>query len=209
MNEPGPGTDPSCYPKDMLLLAEKGKLTKDQVGCVQKSLSQATMPADQARLSLVLVENAHARAETDNWEWLVARHLESIDPENPGLSYRYAMHLFQKGPDHYRESLRWANVSLGQRAAWTGNTYHERVTRLYKLRASLAQALWRRAEESWSKEQSEGNRDAVLSWREQTRLYALEWYRYAKETEMDTTIAYNLCDIASIQQGCEGVDGPG
>jgi len=209
MNEPGPGTDPSCYPRDVMPMAEKGKLTKDQVSCVQASLSQAEYDADKARLSLVLITNAHARMETDNWEWLVARHLETIDPENPGLSYRYALHMYEKGPQSYPEAYRWAGVALGQRAAWTGSVYHERVTRLYKLRSALSQAQWRSAEDAFSEDPSEDNRDDVLEWRENTRKAALEWYRYAKETEMDTTVAYKLCTIASIQEGCEGVDSPG
>ena len=209
MNEPGPGTDPSCYPRDVMPMAEKGKLTKDQVSCVQASLSQAEYDADKARLSLVLITNAHARMETDNWEWLVARHLETIDPENPGLAYRYALHLYEKGPEKYTDAYRWAGVALGQRAAWTGSVYHERVTRLYKLRSALSQAKWKSMEETFAADPSEDNRDSVLEWRENTRKAALEWYRYAQETEMDTTVAYKLCTIASIQDGCEGVDAPG
>jgi hypothetical protein len=208
MSEPGPGTDPSCYPRDMFPIADKGKLTKDQVSCVQKSLSQAEREADQARLSLVLITNAHARRESEDWAWLVARHLESIDPENPGLSYRYSLFLYDKGPAEYRDALRWANVALGQRAAWTGETYHQRVTRLYKLRAAIAQALWRQAEEGWKQDQTEESREEVLEWRDTTRQYALQWYRYAAETGMSTETPYQLCAISSIQDGCEGVDVP-
>lgn len=203
MNEPGPGTDPSCYPRDVMPIANKGKLTKDQVACVQKSLSQAEYSADQARLSLVLIANAQAREEMDNWEWLVARHLEAIDEENPGLAYRYALHLYQKGLDSYSEALRWANVAIGQRAAWTGPTYHERVTRLYKLRAAAAQALWQQAESAWGKDSSEANRRAVIELREQTRRLAVEWYRYALETGMDTDTPLKLCANASIRDRCE------
>lgn len=208
MNEPGPGTDPSCYPRDMLPLAQSGKLTKDQTSCVQKSLSKAEYAADQARLSLVLIANAHARQEADNWAWLVQRHLEVIDDENPGLAYRYALHNYEAGVGSYPEALRWANVALAQRAAWTGDVYHERVTRLYKLRAAVSQALWKQAEDEWASGQTEEAKDSVLDWRETTRKAAVEWYRYAVETGMDTKTPYNLCVNASIQEGCEGIDGP-
>lgn len=205
MNEPGPGTDPGCYPRDVLPMAQKGKLTKDQVACVQKSLSQAEYDADKARLSLVLIANAHARTESDNWEWLVARHLETIDEENPGLAYRYALHLYDKGEASYGNSYHWAGVALGQRAAWTGDVYHERVTRLYKLRAALSQAQWRKAETTFAGDNSEDNRDRVLEWRDLTRQAAVNWYHYASETGMDSETPYALCEIASIQKGCEGV----
>ena len=208
MNEPGPGTDPSCYPRDMLPLATKGKLTKDQTGCIQKSLSQAEYAADQARLSLVLISNAQARQEADNWSWLVQRHLEVIDEENPGLSYRYALHLYEKGPASYPEALRYANMALGQRAAWSGDVYHERVTRLYKLRAAVSQAMWKQSEDEWAESQTEEAKQSVLEWRETTRKAAVEWHRYAAETGMDTSKAYSLCVNASIQEGCEGVDAP-
>ncbi|TVQ87404.1 MAG: hypothetical protein EA397_19000 [Deltaproteobacteria bacterium] len=203
MNEPGPGTDPSCYPRDMMPLAQKGKMSKDQVGCVQKSLAQAEYSADQARLSLVLIANAQAREETDNWEWLVARHLEAIDEENPGLAYRYSLHMYQKGLDHYPEALHWANIAIGQRAAWTGATYHERVTRLYKVRAAISQALWQQAEKGWSKDASDANRKAVLHHRDETRRLAVEWYRYALETGMDTETPLKLCANASIRDRCD------
>jgi hypothetical protein len=206
MNEPGPGTDPACYPRDMLPIANKGKLTKDQVACVQKSLSQAEYSADQARLSLVLISNAQARQELDNWEWLVARHLESIDDENPGLAYRYALHLYQKGRGSYPDALTWANVALGQRAAWNGEVYHERVTRLYKLRAAIAQALWQQAEEGWAASQTPDAREQVVETRERTRQMALEWYRYAAETGMDTATPLTLCTNASIGDTCEGAE---
>jgi hypothetical protein len=206
MNEPGPGTDPSCYPRDMLPIANKGKLTKDQVACVQKSLSQAQYSADQARLSLVLISNAQARQEVDNWEWLVARHLESIDDENPALAYRYALHLYQKGRASYPDALVWANTALGQRAAWSGSVYHERVTRLYKLRAAAAQALWQQAEDEWSRSPSDSARENVISTRERTRQMALEWYRYAAETGMDASTALQLCANASIGESCEGAE---
>ncbi|MFK7926823.1 MAG: hypothetical protein AB8H79_01450 [Myxococcota bacterium] len=204
MNEPGPGTDPGCYPRDVLPMAQKGKLTKDQVSCVQKSLSQAEYDADKARLSLVLIANAHARGESKDWEWLVARHLETIDEENPGLAYRYSLHLYDGGPENYANSYHWAGVALGQRAAWTGDVYHERVTRLYKLRAALSQSKWRAAEAAFAEDASEENGEAVLDWRDLTRKAALDWYAYANETGMNTKTAMNLCEIASIQEGCEG-----
>lgn len=206
MNEPGPGTDPSCYPRDMLPIASKGKLTKDQVSCIQKSLAQAEMSADQARLSLVLISNAQARQETDNWEWLVARHLESIDDENPGLAYRYALHMYQKGRASYPDALHWANTALGQRAAWTGQVYHERVIRLYKLRAAVAQALWQQAEEEWARNPSDQARESVISTRERTRQMALEWFAYARETGLETDKALLLCANASIRDTCEGIE---
>lgn len=206
MNEPGPGTDPSCYPRDMLPIASKGKLTKDQVSCVQASLSKAEFSADRARLSLVLIENSQARQELDDWEWLVARHLESIDDENPGLAYRYALHLFEKGKASYPEALHWAGVALGQRAAWSGELYHQRVTRLYKLRAAVAQALWQQAEEEWTRQASDEAREQVVRRRERTRVYALQWYQYAVETGIDAEVPLRLCTNASIEERCEGAD---
>jgi hypothetical protein len=87
--------------------------------------------------------------------------------------------------------------------------YHERVTRLYKLRAAATQALWREAEEAWAKDQTDESKEAVLDWREETRMAAIDWYRYAVETGMDTDTPYQLCVNASIQDGCEGIDGGG
>ncbi|MFT7518745.1 MAG: hypothetical protein ACI9MC_000877 [Kiritimatiellia bacterium] len=213
MGEPGPGTNPKCYAEDMAPLAVKGRLTKDSIACIQKALSEAERSSDQAQLSLVLITNANAREEVENWEWLVARHLEIIDEENPGLSYRYSMHMYSKGEEKYPEALRWANVALAQRAAWAGdNIYHSRVTRLYKVRAALSQSLWRKSEAEWARQdmnqKSDETRDDVLDYREQTRKMALEWYNYADETGMDLNTPYQLCVIASIGDGCEGVPVP-
>jgi hypothetical protein len=202
----GPGVDPSCLASELFPLATKGKLSADQVACLQRSLDAASLTTDQARLSLTLIENAQARQETDKWEWLVARHLETIDAHHPGLAYRFALHHQRKGA--FAEALRWAELALAQRAAWTGQVYQERVGMLYRLRATAAQSLWREAEQRWSRTLSEEAGAEVLRARERTRRLAVEWLRYARASGERLDQALLLCANASLGDDCdEGASG--
>ena len=185
-------------------MAAEGALTEAQVTCLEASLEDAASGFDQDRISLVLIADAHARAETELWTTRVVRHLEEIDDKNPGLALRYAMHLWMsESPDPAAVSD-WALVALANRAAWTGEVYNERVFSAFKLRCAAAQTLWRQAEQVKSESDDEASAAAAAREKGSTRACAVDWYDFAAESGLDTRVPIQLCTLAGDPTRCGG-----
>jgi len=191
------GLDPTCLPTDLEAKAMEGGLSAAEVTCLENTLANAPRGLGQEQVSLVLIANTYAKGEVEEWEDLVRRHLYDVDPTNPAVSYRYALHLFEKGPENSAYALYWAEEALENRAAWTGDSYTRSVYSLYKLRAAAAQNLWRKAEEDREANPTLDNEEAAAKAREFTTECAREWFDFARETGQEVAIANQLCSMAS------------
>ena len=185
--------------------AMMGKLTDGQVGCIEASLAGSTVQTEKDKLSRLLMSDAWTKGNHATWEKYVKRHLDEIDRSDPDLCYKYAGFLARKGVSRADGVIRWSEVALENKTRWSGETYKTRVYSLLKLRAAAAQNLWKDAEEKNAAAPSDVTAKAVDKNRNTTRVYAREWYDYAKEAGKDTTKALQLCvSAAGSQDYCEG-----
>jgi len=186
-------------------MAMMGRLTDEQIACLEASLAAADKQTDKDKISRVLMANAWSKGDFRSWEALVKRHLEEIDQSDPDLCYKYALYLSKKGPGRAWGVIKWADTALENRSQWVGATYKSRVYNLYKLRASAAEDLWKAAEEKHAAAPTDDTKKAVEDARGQTKTFAREWYEYAKSAGKDTTKALQLCiSAAGTAEFCEG-----
>lgn len=186
-------------------MAMIGRLSDEQVACLEAGFADAERQTDKKKISLLLIVNANGKGDKRAWEMLIRRHLEEIDQSDPDLCYQYAAHLARKGPGRAQSVIHWSEVALENRTRWVGETYKSRVYALYKLRAVAANTLWQQAEERHAAAPSGETEGAVEETRGRTKTYAREWYEYAKEAGKDTTTPLQLCiSAAGTAEFCEG-----
>ena len=136
----GEGLNEECPYITLEATAIKGELTTDNINCLESSIHKAELGIDRANVSMVLLTNARAKGDIEDWEKRMEYHLLNIERDNPALAYRYALHLFEKGPGESQATYRWTGIALQSRSAWAGEAYTERVNAIYKLRAAAAQS---------------------------------------------------------------------
>jgi hypothetical protein len=181
-----------------------GKLTPGQFDCLEKAYQAAPKQTDKDKISRVMMANAYSKGDTQTWERLIKRHLEEVDQSDPDLCYKYALHLSKGGAARAPGVIRWSNVALENRTMWTGETYQNRVSSLYKLRAAAAQSLWKAAEEDHAANPTDDSKKKVEDTRNQTKVFAREWYEYCKAAGKDTTTSLQLCvSAAGTKDYCE------
>ncbi len=184
-------------PAELDEAARKGALSNADIACLNEAYGLSTSRLAWERVSVMLLSNAYAARDTASQATLLARHLGEIDSENPEMAYRYALLLMQRGPERAADVVRWSNVALINRAAWTGETYQQRVYALYKLRAAASLTVLKDAERAQSEGYGDELERAVVRAREDTKRYSREWYVYARDTGQDVQAALDLCLIAS------------
>jgi hypothetical protein len=194
----GEGLNKECPYITLEAAATEGALTTDNINCLDSSIHKAELGADRANVSMVLLTNARAKGDIEGWEKRMEYHLLKIERDNPALAYRYALHLFEKGPGESQATYRWTGVALQSRSAWAGELYTERVNAIYKLRAAAAQSLWKQAIEALASFPGAENEARVKTQRHLTRSVAKEWYEFAMTHEQDSLMALQLCNIASV-----------
>ncbi|MCB9687432.1 MAG: hypothetical protein H6738_04000 [Alphaproteobacteria bacterium] len=180
-----------------------GRLTSEQLGCLEGRLGSADKMTDRKKISLLEQANAWHAGDKTAWEGLAKRHLEQIDQSDPDLCYRYAIHLSSAGTGRAAEVVRWSEVALENRSVWTGSTYTTRVNGLYKARTAASQQLWRAAEERVASGDTTA-RARAEDHRLQTKTYAREWLDYARSAGLDTATALQVCvQAAGTAAWCE------
>jgi hypothetical protein len=200
----GGGDEGEC--SDLVQLETKavlGKLGAPTVKCLEDRLAASTRQTEKSKVSRLLMGNAFATDKSE-WERLMKRHLEEIDQSDPDLCYKYAIQLVKKGPGSAYEVIKWADVALENRAVWTGSTYQKRVYSLYKVRTAAANKLWMNFEAKQAANPTDENNEKLKDARNRTKVFAREWYEYAKAADKDTTEALNMCQSAAgTKKYCE------
>jgi hypothetical protein len=184
--------------------AMMGQLRAGQVQCLESSYSAAASQTDKDRISRLLMSNSYSKGDKRSWEKLVKRHLDEVDQSDPNICYKYASHLSKKGPGRAQSVIRWSEVALENRSAWKGSTHVSRVYALYKLRAVAAKGLWEKAEGDFVASPGDETKKRKEQSRNTTKVYAREWYEYAKVAKKDVTQALQLCtSAAGTKDYCE------
>jgi uncharacterized membrane protein YgcG len=181
-----------------------GKLNPEQAKCLEGRIADAAKQTDKDKISRVLMTNAYSSGDKKEWEKLIKRHLDEIDRSDPDLCYKYARHLSKKGPGSSYGVIKWADTALENRTMWTGSTYTSRVNSLYKLKAASAQKLWINAEKDLEAGSDDKTKAAQEKTKNMTKVFAREWYEYAKSAGKNANPALQLCiSAAGTEDYCE------
>lgn len=187
----------SLEPKSLL-----GRLTEEEVACLERSLRHARRQVERDKVSRVLVADAWAKGKMHRWEAAMRRHLNDIDRSDADLCYIFARYLAEQGPDRASETIRWAEIALTNKERWSGDLRTERVYALLRLRAIAAQKRWYQAERHFLEDPTTSRQAMAGRWRSRTKTMAREWLDYSQnpEVDMDGTLAFQICFNASGTQ---------
>lgn len=201
------GDDIDCT--DLIGLEPKallGKLTKDEVSCLERSLRHSTRQVSRDKISRVLVADAYAKQKMHRWEAAMRRHLTDIDRSDADLCYIFARYLARQGPDRSTETIRWVELAMANQKKWSGQLRVERVYALMRLRAIAAQQRWYQAEKHFMQDPSRARQKVAMVWRNRTKTYAREWLDYSlnDEVNLDPSVAFQICfSAAGTQDFCD------
>jgi len=203
---PPKADEPDCgSPRSLEPMALLGRLSPAQRGCLESGIVASNRPTHQDHLSRILIANAWAAGDREEWERLARRHLDEIDRSDPDLAYKYAVHLSRKGPGSADAVLRWADTALENKTVWTGRVYTIRVNALLKLRAQAAHTTWRAAEDRYGEAPTDASQAARERARNRAKVIAREWYDYATSAGTNAAAARELClSAAGTAEYCSG-----
>ncbi len=177
-----------------------GKLNPTQVECLEARISTSPTMTDKDKTSRVLLANAEANGNKNEWERLMRRHLEEIDRSDPNLCFKYALHLSRGGVGRAWGVIKWSDYALENKSQWSGATYKSRVYSLYQLKAEASNRLWEDANDKLVNAQG-GEREELAAKEEKLRGMskdsAMEWLDYARASNQDTKKPMQLCVAAA------------
>lgn len=200
-------SDVDC--SDLIALEPKsllGRLSEDEVSCLERSLRHSTRQVERDKISRVLVADAYAKEKMHRWEAAMRRHLTDIDRSDADLCYIFARYLARQGPDRSTETIRWTELALVNKGKWSGRLRTERVYALMRLRAIAAQQRWYQAEKHFLQDPSRARQKLAATWRNRTKTMAREWLDYSMDDEvnMDPSLAFQICfSAAGTQDFCD------
>ena len=183
-----------------------GRLSEDEVTCLERSLRHSRRQVERDKISRVLVADAYAKGKLHRWEAAMRRHLTDIDRSDADLCYIFARFLAEQGPERAGETIRWAEIALANKERWVGPMRTERVYALLRLRAIAAQQRWYQAEQHFMDDPSTNRQALAGRWRSRTKTLAREWLDYAQDPEvrMDPSLAFQICfSAAGTQDYCD------
>ena len=152
------------------------------------------------KISRLLIINAQAKGQKEEWNQLMRRHLEDIDRSDPDMCMQYGVFLFKRGDD-MEETIRWANVALENKHTWSGKTYVSRVNNLLRLRAEAAYRIWNDAEKRMVETTDRERKDVRREYRGWAMDNAREWLDYVQSSGLDNRKALQLCLAAAGHRG--------
>jgi hypothetical protein len=183
---------------DLEPAARLGRLSDDQIRCLNDSMSEAQRQTAKDKLSRVLLADAWAKGDVHRWMGVAARHLEEIDRSDPDMVFQFAYNLVQIGnPDRMDEALYWAGIALENKSAWEGDLHVRRVYALHKIRTMASYKKWEFLERSYKSKPTEPLSQDVEQARNELKTNAREWLEYAKGAGRDTNEAMQLCAMAA------------
>jgi len=183
---------------DLEPAARLGRLSEDQIRCLDTGYGHAERQTAKDKISRVLLADAWAKGDIHRWMSLAARHLEQVDRADPDLVYEYTYHLVEIGnPDKMDEAVHWAEVALENKSYWEGDLHVRRVYGLYKIRTLAEVKKWQYLESQYKTKPSDKLNQAVEKARNDVKTYAREWLDYAKSAGRDTSEPLHLCSMAA------------
>ena len=187
--------------KDMLELegqAMMGSLSTEQIACLEAQLRLERVQTQKSKISTLLINNDFNSKNWDSWEARVRHHLAGIDRSQPDMSFAFSVFLKQKGPEYFKEALRWSDYTMETRNSWSeGDQFVVKSNRLYQLRAELSMELWIKAEAAYAEERTAELDQLSQEARGLARDLAKEWLDYAQKTNRDSDRPFKMCMSAA------------
>lgn len=177
-------------------LSARGALTPEQVTCLEASYKVAKVQTTKAKISRVEIVNAYA-TDTTEWAKLVQRHLDEVDRSDPDIAFLYGFYLYNRPTPNYPDVIRWIDVALERRDAWTGEMYVGRVYKLHRIRTLARFQQWQSGAAA-----SKTSTPEVDELRNQVKTSAREWIDFARSAGKDTKEAEEICINAATAQAC-------
>ena len=174
-----------------------GRLTDEQMLCLELELRRAERLTTKNKVSRVLMADAWAKKDLDRWQAAVRRHLDEIDRSDADLAYIFARFLAQQTAEHIPEAIRWSNVALANAHQWEGDVHVERVYALHRINAVAAQQLWLDAEARVLEDNRPQHVARANFWRNQTKALSREWLTFATAAQLDPAASLELCMSAA------------
>jgi len=135
-----------------------------------------------------------------SWEYRMRHHLSSIDRSQPDHSFSFSVFLKQKGPEYYKEALKWSNYTMETRTSWPdGDQFVMKSNRLFQLRSELAMEIWIQAEAQYAEERTAELDQISMEARGLARDLAKEWLDYAQKTNRDSERPFKMCMSATTE----------
>ena len=177
-------------------LSARGALTPEQVVCLEASYKVSKVQTTKSKISRVEIANAYA-SDTMQWAKLVQRHLDEVDRSDPDIAFLYGFYLYNRPQPSYTEVIKWIDVALERRDAWTGETYVGRVHKLHRIRTLARFQQWQAAAAA-----SKTTTPAIDELRNQVKTAAREWMDFARSAGKDAKEAEQICVSAASAQAC-------
>ncbi|MEQ1564906.1 MAG: hypothetical protein ABMA64_04660 [Myxococcota bacterium] len=178
--------------------ARLGRLSEEEIVCLNQSLDTAARQTTKDKISRVLLADAWAKGDTHRWMGTAARHLAEVERADPDLIYLFTFQLVQLGnPDRMDEAIHWANAALDNKHVWEGETYVKRVYGLHKVRAMAALKKWEYLESVARRDPSPDARLTADAARNETKTFAREWLLYARSADRDDAEPMRVCAMAA------------
>lgn len=192
---------PQCDILELEIRARVGRLTADEITCLEDRLRAADRQTLASKLSLVLLANAMAVGDRDRWMELAGQHLEDYGFD-ADLAFAYAKGLYERG--QYRQAAHWADAALEERSYWSGFTHVSRVDACYRIKVYSLQQLWLRAVDATSWDPLPSSKADARRLRLEVKTAAREWYQYAESAGIDGEQALSICAAAAgSEDPCE------
>jgi len=180
---------PSLEPEAMM-----GELPVNAIACLEAKLRLERLQSQKAHISTLLINNDFNKKKWDSWELRVRNHLRNIDRSQPDMTFAFALFLYNKGSEYYKEALYWTDYTLETRNQWPeGQDFVEKSNKLYQIRAQLALEIWMQAEKAYTKERTAELDQLSKEARGLAKDLSREWLDYTRQAELPTNDAFNMC----------------
>ncbi len=178
--------------------AMMGELSPEVIACLEAQLRLERLQSKRSHLSTLLINNDLNKKNWDSWEIRVRNHLKNIDRSQPDMTFSFAIFLHNKGSEYFKEALYWTDYTFETRNQWPeGQDYMTKSNKLYQLRAQLALEIWMQAEKAYTKERTAELDQITQEARGLAKDLSREWLDYARQAELPTNDAFNMCLSAS------------
>jgi len=174
--------------------AMMGELGQDVIACLEAQLRLERLQTQKSHISTLLINNDFNKQNWDNWEYRVRNHLKNIDRSQPDMTFAFALFLYNKGTEYYKEALYWTDYTFETRSQWPeGQDYVQKSYKLFQIRSQLALEIWMQTEKEYTKERTAELDQLTQEARGLAKDLAREWLDYARQSEMPTNDAFNMC----------------
>ncbi len=136
----GDGTEGCANLRLLELEARQGRLGDASIKCLSLKWDTA---GDETRsdISHLLITDADAKADVQEYERLVEQHVRQVDPRDPDIAWRW-VNVLSRYPERVEELLLATETAEDVGQSWTDDNREFRMARVHELRSEAALRQW-------------------------------------------------------------------